>query len=128
MPLYCGKSSMQNHYRAKGWRGKWELIHWPPLSLFIPVPPRSLCGHYLQKWLLLTFLYAKNSNYIYLWQPGCCNLRTWTTGFLKMSTSLIWMEIEWKCKLELFSEWHCISKNGLHIMHFDYWMNNIIPL
>lgn len=63
---------------------KSELIHWPPLSLFIPVPPpRSLCGHYLQKWLLLTFLYAKNSKYIYLWQPGCCNLRTWTTGCLK---------------------------------------------
>lgn len=64
-----------------GKRENWSIdLHWACLFLF---PPRLLCGHYLQKWLLLTFLYAKNSNYIYLWQPGCCNLRTWTTGCLK---------------------------------------------
>lgn len=88
-----------------GKRENWSIdLHWACLFLF---PPRLLCGHYLQKWLLLTFLYAKNSNYIYLWQAGCCNLRTWTTGCLKNFTSLIWMEIEWKCKWEVFSEWHC---------------------
>lgn len=109
-------------------REKGELIHWPPVGLFILVPPRSLCGHYLQKWLLLTFLYAKNSNYIYLWQPGCCNLRTWTTGCLKnfnrsdLNGNRMEMQIG-----SVF--WVALYKQiCLHIMHFDYWMNNIISL
>ncbi len=73
-----------NHYRAKGWREKGRSDPLTSSGLVYSSSPKVVVWSLFTEWLLLTFVVCQQIVITFiLWQPGCCNLRTWTTGCLK---------------------------------------------